>query len=341
MSRRTQAYRSASDRLRDLERAEKELERAAKSGTGYALEQAARRHASAAKAALEKLGNLGQKALGTILQSLRVGGPRRSVHRDPGASELRQFLDALASAEEVKGEPTVARAKPTSQPGLGGASTGAGLTYTHDTADPDIDSPDPYGAGSRYGVRRKPPRPGERSPYGITILTPQSSNVYSFSYDPTTQTLFVTFKANNYHKGALEFGAARRRGGSRQLHGRAGATIKGGPRPNRAGPIYAYHRVPITIYHAMQSAASKGKFVWDALRIRGTLYGHKYRYNLVSGDQVPSGGTYIPRLATKKGFAERATPNFGAGRRGFTSSTLAGSKYRQTIQGASKRRRFR
>lgn len=75
---------------------------------------------------------------------------------------------------------------------------------------------------------------------------------------------------------------------------------KGGIRAG-IGSLYGYYKVPVTLFREFQTAASKGKFVWDELRVRGTISGHKYAYELigitgqfVGGRQIES---YVPRQA--------------------------------------------
>jgi len=89
----------------------------------------------------------------------------------------------------------------------------------------------------------------------------QSSNVHSFAWEgpPATGNLLVRFK------------------------NRAGG----------AGPMYRYHGTPHALYDGMAKAASKGKFVWDELRVRGTVSGHQFPYSLIhTGDTA-----YVPRQA--------------------------------------------
>lgn len=102
---------------------------------------------------------------------------------------------------------------------------------------------------------------------GAWTETPESSNVHSFAYDIDAHRLYVRFKD-------------RPPEGSKQ-------------RPNKPGPIYAYYNVPLDLFMSMFNAGSKGTWVWDHLRIRGTLSGHKFDYSLVG---VANG--YVPRKAT-------------------------------------------
>lgn len=59
------------------------------------------------------------------------------------------------------------------------------------------------------------------------------------------------------------------------------------------GPLYYYMNVPTALFRKFQSAASKGRWVWDNLRVRGTVSGHKFDYHL---EMVSRG--YVPRKAT-------------------------------------------
>lgn len=176
-------------------------------------------------------------------------------------------------------------------------------------------------------IPRQPPAPGEEDQYGPEIRTPQSSNVYSFSYfrpsGDTTGTLYVTFQEHAINPGSVRQGTTKR-GGRRsrtQLRGRLGRTVGG--KTGGRGASYAYSRVPPHIYKGMVAAASKGKFVWDKLRIRGSISGHQYAYSLVQGQVSPkAGGVYIPRRATPQGFRTRSVVEVGRGVRGFQTSTL-------------------
>lgn len=181
---------------------------------------------------------------------------------------------------------------------------------------------------SRFNPNHAPPIPGKESesPLSEEILCgEQSSNVFSFQYDFQASTLFVTYWGHKINSGGVSKGRVRRgKGQSRpQLIGQAGRTVAGG-RGGR-GALYAYFDVPVRVFERMRRASSKGKFVWDELRQRGTVYGHKYRYSLVQGQvstQKGVRGVYIPRKATPQGFKSRSLADLGNGRRGFQASTL-------------------
>lgn len=63
------------------------------------------------------------------------------------------------------------------------------------------------------------------------------------------------------------------------------------------GPVYHYLGVNPAVFMAFRLAASKGKFVWDRLRVRGTVSGHQFDYELA----VLEKSGYVPRKATRKG----------------------------------------
>lgn len=104
-----------------------------------------------------------------------------------------------------------------------------------------------------------------------------SSNVHSIGYDfnrdaPTKGTLKVRFLQSDR---------------------------KSGSKAKVPGPLYQYFDVHPFIFMAMRDAASKGKFVWDKLRIRGTVSGHRYNYRLAG---IAQG--YVPRQASLRSQAQ-------------------------------------
>jgi hypothetical protein len=127
---------------------------------------------------------------------------------------------------------------------------------------------------------------------GEMIETPQSSNVHSFGFDNDTHSLFVRFKdslpsaqyASGYKVKSVYGGSG---------HGR----------PHKPGPLYLYHNCPARLFLTFIDADSKGNWVWDNLRIRGTVSGHQLDYALV-GVQ----GAYVPRKATLTPAGEEYIP---------------------------------
>lgn len=181
-------------------------------------------------------------------------------------------------------------------------------------------------ASSSFNPNFEPPREGETSPLTEEIYCgDQSSNVYSFGFDYESGTLFVTYLGHKLRAGSIRHG--RRKLGTAtsrpQLIGELGKTVtneRGG-----RGSLYAYYDVPVRVFERMKLAASKGEFVWKELRVKGSIYGHHYRYSLLQGQvstQKGIAGVYIPRKATKEGFRTRSVADLGTGRRGFQTSTL-------------------
>lgn len=123
---------------------------------------------------------------------------------------------------------------------------------------------------------------------GQRILTKQSSNVYSYRYDLEAQMLWVRYRA-------------------------PGPADSEGGRAFVPGPLYEYRNVNLGEYMALMKAPSKGTWVWDNLRVRGTVAGYRKPYKLAG---VTMG--YVPRHARlaigKQGLGEYYMPrSFRAG----------------------------
>lgn len=129
-----------------------------------------------------------------------------------------------------------------------------------------------------------PPGTPEKDVKGFLVRV-ESSNVWAYGYDPANQILYVQFKADTIREGALH---GVRHG--RTKKGRKRITAKGGTlgstiigKSNSPGALYLYRNVTEAEFWKLKTAQSKGRFVWDVLRQRGTLHGHKKDYALVSG----------------------------------------------------------
>lgn len=97
----------------------------------------------------------------------------------------------------------------------------------------------------------------------------ESSNVYSIGFDfnfdlPLKSKLIIRYKQKNRKTGSGQVG----------------------------GPTYEYLSVHPDWFTDLVQAGSKGKWVWDQLRIRGSVAGHQYPYNLIRAAQG-----YLPRRA--------------------------------------------
>jgi hypothetical protein len=96
----------------------------------------------------------------------------------------------------------------------------------------------------------------------------RSSNVHSIGFqmnlkNPLTSTMFVKYLQKQGNGGVLG-----------------------------SGPTYGYKNVHPKLFQEFMAANSKGGFVWDRLRVRGTVAGSQYEYYL---DSISRG--YVPRRA--------------------------------------------
>jgi hypothetical protein len=247
----------------------------------------------------------------------RVVNRMGRLHYASGVSGLlRALVDILSIASDI------ATSRP--GPGVTAQDIAAARKILRDTSDDaNLETIVPTRPKYRPRAPLEPPMPGEDHPFEQMILTPQSSNVYGFTYDFQSSTLYVQYKAPVLNAGKTRVGINK--SGLRQIYGDKGV-LSG--RSNSPGPMYGYYDVPARVFHRMKLTNSKGKFVWSELRIRGTIWGHKYRYSLVQPSiiiQKGVSGTYIPRKATKRGYTVRAVPVVGTGRRQWQTSTLPGT----------------
>lgn len=188
-----------------------------------------------------------------------------------------------------------------------------------------IGGPEPKLLGGT-GARRPPPRgpgaadtfndPGEPNRTGIEMFPAVgSSNVHSYGYDEAAVTLYVRYLAPALSGSAIVGFVRQDR--NKRFRGTAGKTLTG--KTNKPGPLYAYDGVSKAVFNRMHQAASKGKFVWDRLRVRGSIWQHKYRYRLVAGGESPMSAAgmttanvlYIPRRASRAGYRTRVMRTSG------------------------------
>lgn len=224
----------------------------------------------------ELLGSFGSigKILGAILGSPQAG-PQLS----------RQKRSALNYLESLADEPDVLQGLVRILEGKGAKVVWPGDTTLAKAKAPGP-APQPEEEPERDVGRTGQPKPGSRlitiedegqrrkmraddpAITGEFVETPDSSNVHSFAYDLDRHALYVRFKYWEPDMGHDE-------------------------RPHVPGALYRYSNVPMSVFEAMMRAPSKGRFIWDNIRIRGTISGHRYDYALV-GIQ----GGYVPRKAT-------------------------------------------
>lgn len=82
-----------------------------------------------------------------------------------------------------------------------------------------------------------------------------------------------------------------------------------GSTANVPGPWYQYEDCSIAEFRQMRRAASKGRWVWDNLRIRGSRTAHQKRYRLIG-----LGQGYVPRRAGIRAGREAYIPRKIQGR---------------------------
>lgn len=212
----------------------------------------------------------GDKDVDAARELLEAFGYTVSHPNLPPSSNVKQSVDAAKEFLEANGyevrevggktetspKPKDSPASPAAPPSeTGGTGVGAGESAGGDGGMVDV----PVGPGSRRFPKDHPIVTKEM------VNAPDSSNVYSFMYDIDKRVLYIRFDAPK-------------------------TKLKPDKRP---GPLYTYGNFPPQMFLRMISAGSKGGFVWDNIRIRGTVSGHRYNYQLAA---VREG--YVPRKAT-------------------------------------------
>lgn len=112
--------------------------------------------------------------------------------------------------------------------------------------------------------------------------------------DPILTGEMIDVSSSNVHSIGFEFNPQQPMKGTLKVRFLQKRGNRTGP-----GPLYHYDGVHPDTFDAFRNAASKGKFVWDRLRIRGTVSGHRFRYRLVG---IANG--YVPRQAVRRGSNE-------------------------------------
>jgi len=234
-----------------------------------------------------------QRLLNQFLTELGPAGKLvQSLVGTQGKSELSQFTGLLQAMghEVLPPRSTWKRGDPETERALAAAgemieSMGGRVSYPGDQGTPwEAPRRLPFGIPIKDGTGRQrsqvPLTMAEGPPRGFALNHPivtgemvkahRSSNVHSFGYDIESTYLYVRFLGT--------------------LQGTLGPDG-----PLRAGPgsLYRYRNVTPEEFLSLYAASSKGDWVWDNLRVRGTWSGHKKDYELVGVE-----GGYVPRKAT-------------------------------------------
>jgi hypothetical protein len=156
----------------------------------------------------------------------------------------------------------------------------------------------PGGPRRLRGLRAQP----EQQPETLGARPLRSAprrKLFGFKGDPDApeyRGLMIKVQSSNVHSIGFEWNDANPSKGTllvRYLHREKGGSAEAGAR-------YSYHGTHPSLFDSMRKADSKGKFVWDRLRVRGTVSGHRYHYAL---DQIHRTG-YVPRQAVRYGNRE-------------------------------------
>ncbi len=253
------------------------------------------------------LGAIGRGVLGGVGRAISwlLGGQRGASGASP--ADVRAAREIVAKVRsELPGPITQpGTRRPDESPAPSPSSTGRGRFGDQEG-----------GGGGRIGGggRDRTGRDGDGGGRGGPEMIPVSgsSNVHSFGYDASMATLYVTYLGVVLKPSKVRLDKIRN--APKQQHIKV---AKGAHTGERAGPgaTYAYFGVPQSVFSRMRAAASKGVFIWDEIRVRGTIYGHRYPYRLatpgrarVPGAMDPGHDTisYVPRRATKKGLRQRS-----------------------------------
>jgi len=132
-------------------------------------------------------------------------------------------------------------------------------------------NPPPDSPGSR-GLSTNSPDDGNSGPLREGPIPVTSSNVHSISYE---------WNPDDHSK-----------------PGNLLVRFLGGTGKNRGGPgsLYRYFSVPRAIFVAFKEAASKGSFLWSEVRVRGSISGTQFDYQLIGTGP----DEYVPRQAGLK-----------------------------------------
>lgn len=236
-----------------------------------------------------------RKLLDQFLNELGPAGRLiRALSGSTGGGEVDKLISALqAFGYEVlppdsarrRGEPVTERGIEAAQAYLDWA--GAPATDREKRTGLPFGIPARGEDGQERGYVPLPMADGPERRFGVDhpivtgeMIEARSSNVHSFGYDIESTYLYVRFLG--YVKGQ---------------RGADGRAARGGP-----GSLYRYRDVTPEEFLTLMAANSKGEWVWDHLRVRGTWSGHQKDYELVG---IAAG--YVPRKATV-----RRNPQSGA-----------------------------
>jgi len=298
----------------------KELERSDAGRLATEIEKYAKRGGMARELVgqmLDALGSTGKliKALSGTLSGRHAKAPKRGALRS-AFDLLKAFGHGvlvnprLATADEVSQGRAMAQSYLESTPGglpggrLGAQAGGYGQVPPPPPAEPRRGKPEAQGRRKTVDVPRGVGGGNIRVPPNHPLVTgdmvpaPNSSNVHSFGYDNDSKYLYVRYLAPD--------------------------PGNPGQKSRNPGPLYRYGEVTPEMFLSLYKASSKGGWVWDYLRERGSVAGYKKPYQLVGivGGYVPRHATFKPAGADYATAGEYYVPRqvAGAGGRFISSS---------------------
>lgn len=152
--------------------------------------------------------------------------------------------------------------------------------------------------GQKSLEERKPASNRKTEDIDTGVFRPKSSGGGSFTTrkgkdDPLLTGEMIPVQSSNVHSIGFRLDeGVRNRTGTLLIRflGTDASGHRSGP-----GPMYEYSDVPAELFERFRKASSKGKFVWDDIRVRGTVSGHQFPYKLAD---IVNG--YVPRQAGLK-----------------------------------------
>ncbi len=207
------------------------------------------------------------------------------------ANLLRAFGYGVTEPEEIESAPGVPSQRRPGQPSPAAEGSPTGVRPFNAMPRPEPELPGPRVLPPLAGNSRS--RTWQDNRVRVTV----GGQPYSISPDdPMLTGEMIPVTSSNVHSIGFIWNHENKTAGVLKVRFRARAQ-NGGPRPTSGGPLYHYYGVNPAVFKAFQLAASKGKFVWDKLRVRGTVSGHQYHYQLMG---IEKDG-YVPRKATRIG----------------------------------------
>lgn len=272
------------------------------------------------------------RSLGPVAPAIKaiLGGQKINDPQPDVLQAAIDFLGELGLEVRLPGETIHAGPKPGIDANKGTGTPNPGKTGKARVAPPRTTGRGTSGAGGGGGEGEDEPSslPTGRfvqDKYIPMELVNGSSNVYAIGYHPDTQTMRVQFLGSTLRMDKIRGSGHKGKGRAKASRG-VHAGKRGGP-----GAVYDYFNVPPRVFARVQRAGSKGKAIWDNLRVRGTVYGHQYDYQLSAAsvaDVVNAIGkrvariTYVPRKAVGPGQFKGRDIRQGVGRQAQTFRSI-------------------